>query len=109
MNSGWLGFSLSSSSAARGYGEGGGEGGGCGGGDGGSCSSPADGVAAPSSPIVGVPLHSAGGSVQYDGPGNKSHATRVQEGYICLACSDHCLDVHVFKISVRYHSISKSN
>ncbi|XP_044979602.1 AP2-like ethylene-responsive transcription factor ANT [Hordeum vulgare subsp. vulgare] len=65
MNSGWLGFSLSSSSAARGYGEGGGDGGG----DGGSCSSPAAAAGAPSSPIVGVPLHSAGGaSVQYDGP-----------------------------------------
>jgi hypothetical protein len=66
MNSGWLGFSLSSSAAARGYGDGdgGGEGGGSGGG---SCSSPAD--AAAGSPVVGVPLHSAG-SVQYDGQGN---------------------------------------
>ncbi|KAF7041062.1 hypothetical protein CFC21_050898 [Triticum aestivum] len=65
MTSGWLGFSLSSSSsAARGYDAG--EGAGCDGGDGGSCSSPTA-AAAPSSPIVGVPLHSGGGSVQYDG------------------------------------------
>jgi hypothetical protein len=70
MNSGWLGFSLSSSAADRGYGDGdgGGEGGGSGGG---SCSSPADAAAtaAAGSPVVGVPLHSAG-SVQYDGQGN---------------------------------------
>ncbi|KAM0867327.1 hypothetical protein ACQ4PT_042083 [Festuca glaucescens] len=72
MNSGWLGFSLSSSSAAaRGYGDGGAEGGGSGGGDGGSCSSPSDAAAVP--PVVGLPLHS-GSSVQYDGQDWRHHA-----------------------------------
>ncbi|XP_040378468.1 AP2-like ethylene-responsive transcription factor AIL1 [Oryza brachyantha] len=61
MNNGWLGFSLSSSSA-RGYGDGGGEGNNGGGDADGSCSSP---VAA--SPLVAMPLHSDG-SVQYDAP-----------------------------------------
>uniref|UniRef100_A0A0E0K9H1 AP2/ERF domain-containing protein n=1 Tax=Oryza punctata TaxID=4537 RepID=A0A0E0K9H1_ORYPU len=60
MNNGWLGFSLSSSSA-RGYGDGCGEGNGGGDADG-SCSSP---VAA--SPLVAMPLHSDG-SVHYDAP-----------------------------------------
>ncbi|KAG8097091.1 hypothetical protein GUJ93_ZPchr0013g33836 [Zizania palustris] len=60
MSNGWLGFSLSSSTA-RGYGDGVGEGnGGC---DGdGSCSSPA---AAAASPLVAMPLH-PDGSMQYD-------------------------------------------
>uniref|UniRef100_A0A0D9VQ61 AP2/ERF domain-containing protein n=1 Tax=Leersia perrieri TaxID=77586 RepID=A0A0D9VQ61_9ORYZ len=60
MNNGWLGFSLSSSSA-RGYGDDGGEGNGAGDGDG-SCSSPAA-----ASPLMAMPLHSDG-SVQYDAP-----------------------------------------
>ncbi|KAF0912818.1 hypothetical protein E2562_019408 [Oryza meyeriana var. granulata] len=104
MNNGWLGFSLSSSSA-RGYGDGGTEGNGGGDADG-SCSSPAA-----ASPLMAMPLHSDG-PVQYDAP-DWRHAEAKDpklEDFMSVSYSNKSSDLYSSSSSshadqIKYHHV----